>query len=73
MHEPVSHAILAGGNASVRGFPEYLENALRIPVVTGDVFTNFASRDTWFPPIEYTESLAYATAIGLALYNQHTL
>jgi len=70
VHDPVSHAILAGGNASLRGFPEYLENALQIPVVIGDVFTNFASRDTWLPPIDYTESLAYATAIGLALYDE---
>lgn len=66
-HPPVSHAILAGGNASVRGFSEYLEGALQIPVVTGDVFTNLASRDTWVPSLDYTESLAYATAIGLAL------
>jgi type IV pilus assembly protein PilM len=67
VHEKVTHAILAGGNASIRGFPEYLEGALRIPVTTGDVFTNFASRDTWVPQLDYTESLAYATAIGLAL------
>lgn len=66
-HEPVTQAILAGGNASVRGLPEYLEGALRIPVITGDVFTNFASRDEWLPPMDYAESLAYATAIGLAL------
>ena len=66
-HEPVSRAILAGGNASVRGLPEYLEGTLRIPVTTGDVFTNLASRDVWIPPLDYTESLAYATAIGLAL------
>ena len=39
-HEPVSHAILTGGNASIRGLSEYLENALKIPVTTGDVFTN---------------------------------
>ncbi|MEK7179714.1 MAG: pilus assembly protein PilM, partial [Patescibacteria group bacterium] len=64
---PVTHAILVGGNASVRGFPEYLEGALKIPVVAGDVFTNLASRDTWIPTLDYTESLAYATAIGLAL------
>lgn len=64
---PVTHAILVGGNASVRGFPEYLEGALRVPVVAGDVFTNLASRDTWIPALDYTESLAYATAIGLAL------
>ncbi|MBU6388428.1 pilus assembly protein PilM [Patescibacteria group bacterium] len=66
-HEPVSHAILAGGNASIRGLPEYLEGSLGIPVVAGDVFTNLASRDTWIPTLDYTESLAYATAIGLAL------
>jgi Tfp pilus assembly PilM family ATPase len=66
-HEPVSHAILVGGNASVRGLPEYLEGSLRIPVTAGDVFTNLASRDTWIPTLDYTESLAYATAIGLAL------
>ena len=66
-HEPVSHAILAGGNASVRGLPEYLEGSLKIPVAAGDVFTNLASRDTWIPTLDYTESLAYATAIGLAL------
>lgn len=66
-HAPVSHAILAGGNASVRGLPEYLEGSLGIPVSAGDVFTNLASRDTWIPELDYTESLAYATAIGLAL------
>ena len=64
---PVTHAILVGGNASVRGFPEYLEGALKIPVVAGDVFTNLASRDEWIPSLDYTESLAYATAMGLAL------
>jgi type IV pilus assembly protein PilM len=69
-HEPVSRALLVGGNASVRGLPEYLEGALQIPVATGDVFTNLASRDTWVPTLDYTESLAYATAIGLALYDR---
>jgi type IV pilus assembly protein PilM len=66
-HEPVSRAILVGGNASVRGLPEYLEGALKIPVAPGDVFANLASRDFWIPTLDYTESLAYATAIGLAL------
>lgn len=66
-HEPVSRAVLVGGNASVRGLPEYLEGALRIPVTTGDVFVNLVSRDEWLPPIDYLPSLAYGTAIGLAL------
>jgi len=73
LYEPITHAILAGGNASIRGLPEYLEGALKLPVVAGDVFTNFAPRDTWFPTIDYNASLAYATAIGLALYNEHTI
>lgn len=63
----VTHAILVGGNASVRGFTEYLEGALQIPVVAGDAFVNCASRDQWIPPLDYNESLAYATAIGLAI------
>lgn len=66
-HAPVTRAILAGGNATVRGLPEYFESALHIPVELGDVFTNLAKRSDWLPPIDYMESLAYATAIGLAL------
>lgn len=71
-HEPVSRIVLAGGNASVRGLPEYLEGAFQIPVIAGDVFTNLAPRDTWIPTLDYTESLAYATAVGLAL-RDHSL
>ncbi len=71
--EPVSRALLVGGNASVRGLPEYLEGTLHIPVSAGDVFTNLASRDTWVPSLDYTESLAYATAIGLALREHATI
>ncbi len=67
VHEPVTRAVLVGGNATVRGLPEYLETALKIPVELGDVFANLASRDVWLPPLDYLESLAYATAIGLAL------
>lgn len=66
-HEPVTRAVLVGGNATVRGLAEFLETSLKIPVELGDVFTNLASRDHWLPPLDYLESLAYATAIGLAL------
>lgn len=71
-HEPVTRALLAGGNASVRGLPEYLESSFGIPVSAGDVFTNFAPREVWVPSLDYTQSLAYATAIGLAL-RDHTM
>lgn len=66
-HQPVTRAILVGGNATVRGLPEYLEASLKIPVQLGDVFTNLAPKSDWLPPVDYMESLAYGTAIGLAL------
>lgn len=66
-YEPITRAILVGGNASVRGLPEYLESGLKIPVELGDVFKNFAPRASWLPPVDYMESLAFGTAIGLAL------
>lgn len=66
-HAPVTRAVLVGGNATLRGLPEYLGAALKVPVELGDVFRNFAERADWLPPLDYTESLAYGTAIGLAL------
>jgi len=65
--DPVTRALLVGGNATVLGLPEYLEASLKVPVALGDVFANFAPRTAWLPPLEYQESLAYGTAIGLAL------
>ncbi len=64
---PVTRVIIVGGSASVRGLPEYLSESLNVPVVLGDVFTNFASRYEWTPNISHAESFAYATSIGLAL------
>lgn len=66
-HKPIARAVLVGGNATVRGLAEYLESNLHIPVTLGDVFLNLTSRDHWLPPLDYLESLAYGTAIGLAL------
>ncbi|HQU08272.1 MAG: hypothetical protein B7X04_03735 [Parcubacteria group bacterium 21-54-25] len=64
---PVSRVVLVGGNATVRGLPEYLAGTLKVPVALGDVFTNLASRDAWLPSVDHAQSFAYTTAIGLAL------
>lgn len=69
--KPVSRVILTGGNASMRGLNEYFSREFRVPVGTGDTFTNFTSRDEWIPPIERGESLTFATAIGIALRDTH--
>jgi type IV pilus assembly protein PilM len=65
--QQVQRAIIVGGNASIKGLPEYFEAAFGIPFELGDVFVNFASKDHWLPPMEFMESLAYASTIGLAL------
>lgn len=66
-HQAVTKAVLVGGNATVKGLPEYLEASLKVPVTLGDTFANFAPKDSWLPPLSYTASLAYGTAVGLAL------
>jgi type IV pilus assembly protein PilM len=66
-HAPVTRIIVVGGNATVRGLPEFLSASLSMPVELGDVFINLASKDEWLPPVDFTDSLAYGTAIGLAL------
>ena len=68
-YESISRTILVGRNANLRGLPEYLETALKMPVELGDVFVNFAPRADWVPSIDYLDSLGFGTAIGLALRN----
>jgi len=69
-HKPISKIIVCGGNANLRGFPEYLEGAIGIPVSVANVWTNVFSLDHYVPSMQFTESLEYATAIGLALRGQ---
>ncbi len=63
----IDKVLIVGGNATVRGFPEYFSSSFNTPVMLGDVFTNLASRDVWLPSVDYAQSFAYATTIGLAL------
>ncbi len=65
--EPVSGMYLCGGNANLRGLPEYLAAAMRIRVSVANVWTNAFSFNEYVPDMPRSESLGYATAIGLAL------
>lgn len=67
VREPVTRALVVGGNAALRGLPEYLAAGLQVPIERGDVFRNFASKSHWLPPLDYTDALTFGTAIGLAL------
>lgn len=65
--KPIEMIILAGGNGSLRGLPEYLMASVGVPVRTGNPFVNLAPFNEVVPPIEYEQSLSYSVAMGLAL------
>ncbi len=70
---PIEKVLVCGGNANLRGLPEYLETFLRVPVVVANVWTNAFSLDSYVPPMEFQKSLEYSTAIGLAIRGSRTL
>ena len=65
--KPIEYILLAGGNGSLRGLPEYLMASVGVPVRTGNPFVNLAPFNEVVPPIEFEQSLSYSVAIGLAL------
>lgn len=70
---PVEQVIVVGGNANLKGLPEYLARGLGLPVVVANAWTNAFSLDEYVPELPYEASLEYATAIGLALKSRPTL
>lgn len=65
--KPIEKIILCGGNSNLKGLPEYLSGALKIPVERANVWTNAFSFEDFIPEMDRFQSLSYATAIGLAL------
>ncbi len=65
--KPIEKVIICGGNANLRGFPEYLEGSINIPVSIANVWSNAFSLDEYIPHMQFSESLEYATAVGLAI------
>lgn len=67
--EKIDKIILCGGSANLAGLPEYLAADMSVTVEVGNVWSNTFSLNDFVPDIEYRHSLAYATAVGLALKN----
>lgn len=63
----INEIILCGGDANFIGLTEYLSSTLKIPVKLANVWSNVLSFEKDIPEIEFSESLKFATAIGLAL------
>lgn len=64
---PIREVVMVGGNANVRGLPEYLGQTLRVPVRLPNVWGEICDAENYVPPIPRNESFRYATVAGLAL------
>jgi type IV pilus assembly protein PilM len=64
---PLAKVLLAGGSANLKGLPEYIATRVQAATLRADVWVNVCSFDEYIPPITKTNSLGFATAIGLAL------
>lgn len=71
-HTGIKKIYLCGGDSNLAGFVEYLTTGLNISVAVelANVFVNVNSLNTYVPEIAFSDSLSYATAIGLALRRQ---
>lgn len=65
--QKVERLVLVGGNANLKGLPEYLSRALGIPTRVGNVWANAFSLDEYIPPMTQQDSLEFATTVGLAM------
>ena len=63
----IEKVILCGGSSNVVGLREYLSGSLKARAERANVWQNAFSFDDVIPDIVFSQSLGYATAIGLAL------
>ncbi|MBP9771938.1 MAG: pilus assembly protein PilM [Candidatus Pacebacteria bacterium] len=71
VNEQIQKIIISGGYANIAGLPEYLARELRVKCERANVWVNAFPIEKYIPPIAYRESLAYASAIGLALHKDN--
>ena len=64
---PIEGLVLCGTDASIEGLVEYFSLSLSIPVEVADVWKNVYDLEEKLPPIDFSSSLRYAAAVGLAL------
>ncbi|GMQ95168.1 MAG: PilM family type IVa pilus assembly protein TapM [Patescibacteria group bacterium] len=63
----IEKIILCGGDSNLFGLPEYLSSGLRVNVGLANTMVNVNSPERYIPEMTFSDSLRYATAIGLAL------
>ena len=64
----ISKILLCGGGANLKGLPETLSSAVKIPVSVGNPWVNvLPNAIKEVPGLSFKESVSYSTAFGLAL------
>jgi Tfp pilus assembly PilM family ATPase len=64
----VEKIIISGRGATIKGLSYFITAELKIPVEIANPWVNILPKKLdRLPPISYDESLAYTTALGLAL------
>ncbi len=63
----ISSIFLCGGESALPGLPQYLSSTMGVSVSLGNPWVNITDLSSYVPEINQKDSLAYATAIGLAL------
>ncbi len=66
-NKDVDKIIFCGGDSNFTGLTDYFSSELKKPAELGNPWINVASFENYIPEMEKRQSLAYATAIGLAL------
>lgn len=64
----IEKIILAGGDANLKGLVDYFSQRTGLTVEYGNIWTNVFSLDDYLPEISFSDSLKYAVALGLCLY-----
>lgn len=67
--EHIQKIILCGGDSNLIGLVDYLSSSLRMSVELANVWANVMDFEKNIPPISFSDSLRYATTVGLALRN----
>lgn len=63
----IQKVYLCGGDSNLAGFAEYLAQGLSVPVELANTLVNVNTLDEYVPEISFSDSLRFATALGLAL------
>ncbi|MFA5778055.1 MAG: pilus assembly protein PilM [Candidatus Paceibacterota bacterium] len=66
-YPPIKKIILCGGDSNLIGLSEYLSVSMKSKVEMANVWINITETEKSVPEISFDQSLAFASALGLAL------